>query len=186
MPEIVKTGVAHGRFQIVHYDHTRYIMAAKARCEHLVVGITNPDPTLTKHDDANPARDKPEANVLTYYERYKMLQEALQEQGLSSRDFSVVPFPINLPELYKYYVPLDATFFITIYDAWGEKKLRMFQAQGLKTEVLWRKPPAEKGISAADVRRLIAAGEPWRHLVPPAVARMINETDLAGRLGIAP
>jgi cytidyltransferase-like protein len=144
MPEIVKTGVAHGRFQIVHYDHTRYIMAAKARCEHLVVGITNPDPTLTKHDDANPARDKPEANVLTYYERYKMLQEALQEQGLSSRDFSVVPFPINLPELYKYYVPLDATFFITIYDAWGERSCACFKPRALRPKCSGASLPLKK------------------------------------------
>ncbi len=45
-------GVIHGRFQILHNDHMRYLLAGKERCEHLVVGITNPDPTLVREDAA--------------------------------------------------------------------------------------------------------------------------------------
>ena len=179
---MVETGVVHGRFQILHYDHVKYIMAAKARCEHLVVGITNPDPTLTRHDDADPARSMPVANPLTYLERYEMVREGLLEQGASARDFAVVPFPINCPELYKYYVPLDATFFLTIYDEWGERKLGMFQSRGLKTEVMWRKPLAEKGITSTEVRAAICAGEPWEHLVPHSVARMLKERAITQRI----
>ena len=40
----------HGRFQVLHNDHFKYLMAGKAQCRHLVVGITNPDPTLTRRD----------------------------------------------------------------------------------------------------------------------------------------
>jgi hypothetical protein len=44
-----------------------------------------------------------------------LVQAALIEAGLRSGEFTGVPFPVNLPELYHYYVPLDATFFLTIY-----------------------------------------------------------------------
>jgi len=42
-----ETGVIHGRFQVLHNDHLKYLMEGMALCDHLVVGITNPDPILT-------------------------------------------------------------------------------------------------------------------------------------------
>ncbi|MBP3706729.1 MAG: adenylyltransferase/cytidyltransferase family protein [Clostridia bacterium] len=35
-----KIGVVCGRFQIFHNEHLQYVMAAKEKCEHLIVGIT--------------------------------------------------------------------------------------------------------------------------------------------------
>ena len=179
---MAEVGVAHGRFQIIHYDHLKYVMAAKAKCEHLIVGITNPDPSLTGDDKSDPARSTAEANPLTYYERYRMVKAALLEQGLCAGDFAIVPFPINFPELYKHYVPLDATFYLTIYDAWGDKKLEMFKSLGLKAEVLWRRPLSEKGITSTDIRRRIISGESWKQLVPYSAARLLEELDISKRL----
>jgi nicotinamide mononucleotide adenylyltransferase len=176
------TGVVHGRFQLFHLDHLKYVLAAKERCRHLVVGITNPDPTLTKFDAADPHRSSEVDNPLTFYERYLMLREVLLEQGLDYRDFSLVPLPINFPELYHYYVPLDATFFLTIYDDWGERKLALFASLGLKVDILWRKPASEKGLTATAVRRLMGLGQPWEHLVPPAVARLVRDLGWLERL----
>ncbi len=175
-------GVAHGRFQFFHNDHLRYLQAAKARCRQLVIGITNPDPTLTRFDPADPGRTAPERNPLTYYERFLIIRQTLRRQGWDWEEFAIVPFPINFPELYRHYVPLDATFFLTIYDAWGERKLSFFQTLGLKTEVLWRRPLAEKGLSGSDIRRRLLAGEPWRHLVPPGVAELWEEFSLWSRI----
>jgi nicotinamide-nucleotide adenylyltransferase len=127
---MTETGVIHGRFQVLHNDHLTYLLAGKERCSHLVVGITNPDPTLTRDDPADPHRSLPGSNPLTYYERYLMVTSALIEAGLGFREFSVVPFPVNLPDLYRHYVPLDATFFLTIYDPWGEKKTGAFPVLG--------------------------------------------------------
>ena len=173
---MIQTGVIHGRFQILHNDHLKYLLAGKARCEHLVVGITNPDPCLTKADAADPQRSSDKANPFTYYQRYRMVRAALTRSGLEEKEFSVVPFPINFPERYQYYVPLDATFFLTVYDKWGERKLEMFQALGLSTEVLWRRTLATKGLSATDIREKVTVGEPWRHLVPPGIAEIVRET----------
>jgi nicotinamide-nucleotide adenylyltransferase len=175
-------GVIHGRFQILHNDHVRYLMAARSKCRHLVVGITNPDPTLTRKDTTDAFRNSPQANPLTYYERYQLVKAVLLEQGLAITEFSIVPFPINLPELYKYYVPFDALFFLTIYDKWGKKKLQMFQSNGLKTEVLWRRPLEEKGLSSTYIRKLIYQDKPWEHLVPSAAMNLLKIYNISNRI----
>ncbi len=180
--QLVETGVIHGRFQILHNDHIKYLMAGKQLCHHLVVGITNPDPLLTRKESVDPKRGNPFFNPLTYYERYTIVNVALQAEGLTSREFSVVPFPINLPELYKYYVPMDALFFLTIYDEWGKKKLKYFQSLGLGTQVLWEVPPEKKGISAGTIRELMIHDEPWEHMVPPVVTDLIKKWHIKDRL----
>ena len=180
--EIAETGVIHGRFQVLHNDHLKYLMAGKRLCRHLVVGITNPDPHSTRAEVADPLRSDPAANPLTYFERYRMVKAVLRDEGLAGDEFSIVPFPINYPERYPYYVPLDALFFLSIYDDWGRRKREYFQDLGLKTHVLWEVSPEQKGISAVDVRRLMAEGAPWEHLVPPAVPSLMAKWAIADRL----
>ncbi|MCE5333138.1 MAG: nicotinate-nucleotide adenylyltransferase [Desulfobacteraceae bacterium] len=175
-------GVVHGRFQIFHLDHLKYILAARERCKHLIIGITNPDPTLTRMDPADPHRSLPESNPLTYFERQAIVRATLSEAGIPVERFSIVPLPVNFPELYRYYLPMDATFFLTIYDAWGRRKLALFQSLGLKVEVLWVREPDQKGISSSDVRRRIAAGEQWEHLVPPAAAGLMKMMGIPDRI----
>lgn len=175
-------GVIHGRFQVLHNDHIKYLMAGKKLCKYLVVGITNPDPSLTRDSDANPHRSKPLANPLTYYERYVMTQAALLEQNLSLSEFSIVPFPINVPELIKHYVPLDAIFFLTIYDDWGKQKKKYFQSLGLKIHVLWEVPLEKKGLNSSDIREAIMTGKKWEHFVPSNVAILLKKWNIAQRL----
>jgi len=176
-------GVVHGRFQIFHLDHLKYVLAASQRCRRLIIGITNPDPTLTKVDMANPGRSTPEANPLTYFERCTIIGEVMFVSGLDPRDFLIVPFPVNFPELYRFYVPLDAVFYMTIYDDWGNRKLEIFRSLGLNVEILWAKPPEQKGISSTEVRRRIRRGDEWEHLVPPAAASIMKKMGIPERLG---
>ena len=178
----IETGVIHGRFQVFHNDHLKYLLAGMRLCRHLVVGITNPDPKLTMEEAADKKRSSFLANPLTYYERYLMIRTVLEEAGIESSHFSIVPLPINLPELYRYYVPMDAVFFLSIYDDWGRKKLKYFHSLGLKTHVLWEVPLEAKGISAEDVRSRMRHGEPWEHLVPPCVAHLMKKWDIPARL----
>ncbi len=175
-------GVIHGRFQVLHNDHVAYLLAGRARCRHLVVGITNPDPSLTRSDAADTHRSLPGVNPLTYFERYVMVRDALQEAGTALADFSVVPFPVNVPELYRHYVPLDAVFFLTIYDDWGRRKLELFRSLGLQTEILWERPREQKGLSAGEIRSFMVDGKPWKHLVPPSTARLMERWDISRRL----
>lgn len=175
-------GVIHGRFQILHLDHLEYLLTGKRRCEHLVVGITNPDPSLSREDPADPGRSAPEANPLTYFERYTLVRSVLAEAGISEDTFSVVPFPVNQPRLYGHYVPLGACFFLTIYDEWGRKKLDTFRSLNLHTEILWERTPETKGISASTVREKMLEQEPWRHLVPNACAELMQAWSVPRRL----
>jgi len=177
-----ETGVIHGRFQILHNDHINYILAGKTLCRTLIIGITNPDPTYMKTEDSDPTRNNPLANPLTYYERMIMLTEALMEQGVGSNEFSVVPFPVNFPDIYRYYVPMDALFFLTIYDSWGKRKLDYFRSLGLNTHILWEVPPEKKGISASDIRFRMMEGRPWDHLVPKSTASLVKGWKIVHRL----
>ena len=176
------TGVIHGRFQVLHNDHLKYLLAGKALCSHLVVGITNPEPSMVREEAADTHRSAPLANPLTYYERYCLVKSALGAEGLPPETFSIVPLPINLPDRYCHYVPMDAVFFVTIYDAWGERKLHYFRSLGLRTHILRRVAPEEKGLSAGDVRQRMVQGRPWEHLVPPPVAELLSQWEIPARL----
>jgi len=177
-----ETGVIHGRFQILHLDHMKYLLAGKALCRHLVVGITNPDPVLTRADPADPARSSAAANPLTYYERTVLLRSALVEGGISLSDFTIVPFPINRPELYQYYLPLDAVFFLSIYDDWGIRKKELFRKSGLAIHVLREVPAEQKGLSATTIREAIVNDQPWEHWVPVCVADQLKKWNIPARL----
>jgi len=179
---MIETGVIHGRFQVLHKDHLKYLMAGKSRCHHLVVGITNPDPSLTGEEGAAPHRSDTFANPLTYFERYVMVQAALKGEGVPPEELCIVPFPISFPDLFKHYVPMDATFFLTIYDDWGREKLKRFRSLGLTVEVLWERPLAEKGICGKQVRMGIVEGGPWEELVPESTHRLIGRWGISDRL----
>ena len=75
-------GIIHGRFQILHNDHMKYLLAGKEMCEHIIIGITNPDPFLTRDHKSNPHRSTNLNNPLTYYERMVMIRESLLEREL--------------------------------------------------------------------------------------------------------
>lgn len=175
-----KLGVIHGRFQVLHNDHLKYILVGKDRCEHLVVGITNPDPRATAQDEADPDRASAKANPLSWYQRMVIIKETLLSEGLLAKEFSITPFPINLPELMPCYLPMEGVFFLTIYDQWGERKLALFKSLGLKTEVMWRRSLEEKGLTSTFVRRRMTLDEPWEHLVPRAALRVMLEMDAPG------
>ena len=180
--KIAEVGVIHGRFQILHNDHVKYLMAGKEKCRHLVVGITNPDPMHTKAEETSPERSDPKQNPLTYYERQHLVRSVFQEYNIPSHAFSVVPFPVNFPEIYRYYVPMNALFFLTIYDDWGKKKKKYFSDLGLNIDILWEVPPERKGISAMDIRNKMEKDLPWTHLVPKSVVELLVKWDIPDRI----
>lgn len=176
------TGVIHGRFQVLHNDHLDYLLAGKSFCRHLVVGITNPEPSLVRTETTDLNRSDPLANPLTYFERYRLVKTVLASQGVDLANLSIVPLPINFPERYQYYVPMDAVFFVSIYDAWGERKLSYFQSLGVATHILRRVSADKKGLSASHVRQLMIQDQPWQHLVPAPVASLLTTWRIPERL----
>ncbi len=178
----VPVGVVHGRFQVLHNDHMKYILAAKERCDYLVVGITNPYPSMTKENSKDSHRHLASANPLNFFDRSVMIREALLEAGLELSEFSIVPFPINIPERITNYVPQDAKYYLTVYDEWGLEKMSILKSCGLDTEVLWERPESEKQIIGSYVRQLIREEGDWKSLVPASVAKMIEEQGLGEKI----
>ena len=174
----MKIGVVHGRFQPFHNDHLRYCKAGLERCDHLLIGITNPDSATTADASEDLARSRPENNPLTFYERLIVIRDGLIGEGVDRSDFDVVPFPINHPALLNHYVPRDSVHYVTIYDAWGRSKARTLREQGFTVEILWEREIGEKGISGMEVRRRIAEGAAWEHLVPKGSVAAIRSLAL--------
>lgn len=172
-PSEVELGMVHGRFQPFHNGHLEYALGAAGRCRHLIVGITNADPTHVRDDALNPARSDPRANPFPYHLRYRMVRDALAEAGGDPARLSVVPFPIHQPELWRCYAPESAVQFVRVFSEWESAKLERLRGGGYPVRVL--DEGAAKHISATEVRRLLHAGGAWRQLVPPAVAALLAD-----------
>ena len=175
-------GFIHGRFQVLHNDHLKYLLAGKALCDRLTVGITNPDPDTTTCEATDTARSSRENNPLTFGEREQMVRAALEEAGVPPHTFSIVPFPICQPEVLIEKAPTDAVYYLTIYDAWGREKKQRLESLGLTTQVMWERSAKDKGLSGKLVRRAIVTGGDWRSMVPPSVAELIEKWHLQERL----
>lgn len=182
-------GVVMGRFQGLHLGHMEYLLAGAQRCEHLLVGVTHFDPWEHAPEELRDlGRMNASANPFTYYERLAMLRDALTEAGLPRERFDIVPFPIEHSERIPEFIPREAVCYVTIYDQWGYHKRQVLTDLGFPTRVLWVRDDSQRLTSGTEVRRLIAEGKPWSHLVPPAVSRYLLEHGLTQRLaaGIPP
>lgn len=175
-------GFIHGRFQVLHNDHMKYLLAGKRLCDHLIVGITNPTPESIDEEASNPERSQPINNPLTFEERKAMILAAFEEAGIRDHEYSVVPFPICKPELIRKTAPAEAVYYLTIYDDWGREKERRLNELGLKTHIMWERPLSDKGISGTDVRQAIRDNGVWQSMVPAAVAKLVEAWDLQKRL----
>ncbi len=180
---MVKIGAVQGRFQGLHYGHMEFLLQAKKRCEFLIVGITNYDLTADfLREDASLARFHRQANPFTYFERMVMIRDSLVEAGVDLGQFVVVPFPIESPEKIANFVPEDVTFFQTIYDSWGTYKVQLLRDLGYQVEVMWTRTDAQRFSSGTQVRQWMVEGKDWKSLVPPAVARYVEQHGLTERI----
>jgi nicotinamide-nucleotide adenylyltransferase/phosphinothricin biosynthesis protein PhpF len=163
----------HGRFQPFHLGHREYLQLALERSEQLIVGITNPDPWQIAEEAASSHRHRAEANPFTFFERLRMVREVLLDDGVPLERVYIIPFPVNLPERWRSYVPDQVVHFVRVFSEWEQTKVDRLRAHGYRTEILT--PGVEKAYEATEVRRRIGAGEDWRALVPSATARVVDE-----------
>ena len=166
-------GMIHGRFQPFHLGHREYLQLALERCETLLIGITNPDPAQIAEEAESSHRHRADANPYTFFERLLMVRETILDEGIPLERVLLLPFPVNLPDRWRYYLPADVTHYLRVFSDWEQAKVARLRDHGYAVEVL--QPGAKKEIEATEVRRRMAAGEDWEALVPPAVARVIGE-----------
>jgi nicotinamide mononucleotide adenylyltransferase len=175
---------ACGKFQPFHSEHLAYILEAIRVGEHVIVGITNPDPHYVRFEPMDPQRSTPESNPFTYYERYLMVRGSLEEAGVGASRYDIVPFPLNVPESWFCYIPQEAVFLVTLYDddEWLLDRKHKLIRGGVRTHVLWHKPG--KTVVGTDIRARIRAGLEWESMVPPATARIIKSLRLSKQIPI--
>jgi nicotinamide mononucleotide adenylyltransferase len=178
---IIPIGSAHGRFQPCHNGHIEYLLAAKARCEFLWVGITQYVSAELQQSPVDSHRAERVNNPLTYFERTQMLRDVLVEAGVPEDKFAIAPFPIETPHLLHEFLTTDVPVVTTIYDDWNRHKVRVLKKLGYRVIVLWER--AEKAYSGQEIRELIHSGsEEWVRLVPQATAVAVRRYRLRDRL----
>ena len=174
-------GSAHGRFQPLHKGHMEYLLAAKERCDHLWVGITQYNVRSLSDNPVDPHRTRPQDNPLTYFERVQIIREAFAEEGITEEQFGILPFPIETPQLLRDFLSTDVPVFTTVYDDWNRHKIRVLREAGYEVITLWERD--EKEYKGTEVREKIMNGDPsWEGLVPPATVRAVRAYNVRERL----
>src|SRR5262245_44124310 len=107
--------MVHGRFQPFHDGHLEYLRAARPLCLTLIIGITNPDPAATREEATSEHRHLPESNPYTYFERFLMVREVLRDEGIAGDTSIVIPFPVNSPERWRYYIPPNVVHYLRVF-----------------------------------------------------------------------
>lgn len=164
-------GVVVGRFQPFHNGHIDYVAQALGLSDQLYIGIATPGDKPTPYEPDDPMRFGKENNPFSYEDRVAMITEALKEVGMGVQSVQFVEFVPSHIEDWHAVVPRKAVYFILpIGDE--TKKIADMKTQGLQVHVLEGKEDREH--MAWDIRARIQSGQPWEHLVPPAVARFIK------------
>jgi nicotinamide-nucleotide adenylyltransferase len=172
---MIQTGMIHGRFQPFHNGHFDYLKAALQRCQRLIVGITNPEPSTIVETAADDHRHKADANPYSFYLRARMVQETVAgSPDCASRiaDVTIVPFPIHTPAVWAHYVPgHDVVQFMRLIDPWDDEKRVAFAVYGFAIEIL----DGGRLTSGSEVRAdLQRGGLAWRQKVPDGTRRVLD------------
>jgi nicotinamide mononucleotide adenylyltransferase len=176
----MKFASVHGRFQPFHDGHLKYVLSAFERCDYLWIGITKCE-LSTDASSFRRARETPENNPLTFFERITIIGAALIDRGIDQTRFGFVPFPIEIPERLPYFMPTSIPCYTTVCDAWNEEKIQLLTKLGYTVSVLYRENP--KQVSGSVIRKDIAeGGEVWKTMVPQATVREVEKLDLRNRL----
>jgi nicotinamide mononucleotide adenylyltransferase len=161
-----------GRFQPFHVGHLAILEILVNKPEPFIVAITNPDPTRIRQEKGSSHRHRTDSNPFTYFERQLMVQSTLIDMGVPSSRYTIVPLPINVPELWTYYLPRKVVHHMgEPKDEWEQTKRERFLASGHDVVIV----PHGREIRATEIRERIGNGGDWRSLVPRGVATVLEQ-----------
>lgn len=162
-------GLVVGRFQPFHKGHLKAIQEALSESDDVVVVIGSAEESHTAD------------NPLTASERYQMILSSLTDEEIAR--VHVVPvrdihrYSVWVNHIESYVPPFDVVFTNSPITR------SLFSQVGY--DVRSTKAYNPKQYKGSEIRSRIAEGGRWRHLVPDAVAHMIDEIGLDERLRIA-
>ncbi|MEM7281820.1 MAG: cytidyltransferase [Pseudomonadota bacterium] len=172
-----------GRFQPFHIDHLDLVVHGLTLAERVIIGITNPDPRSFVALPENDHRHLTGANPFTYYERHEIVCASFEAADISNDKYTIVPFPIDVPEVWTSYIPQSVPQLVRCYSVWEEEKVRRFRDAGYETVVIHGNPSTK--ISGTDIRVAMEAGESWQQWICPGGLKVLREysnEDLAARV----
>ncbi len=174
-----KIGMIHGRFQPFHIGHFDYLKRAlELTSDYLIVGITNPNPKLTKSEATDNHRHLSLNNPFTFLERLQMIQTSVfATKGISREKATrifIVPFPIHDESLWSFYVPKEAVQIMSVFEEWDFEKRKRFQMYGFKTYTL----ESQRIVSGTMVRTIFAENGNWQKLVPVGTRQVLERRKL--------
>lgn len=162
-----------GRFQPFHVEHLELVQLALAECDHVVVGITNPDQSSRQAHPESTHRHLDEANPFTFWQRLNMIAGVFAAENISERT-TIVPFPLHQPQLWAEYIPLSAVQYVRVLSPWEQSKVTELEAGGYRVRVIagHRASP----VRASDIRRALRGSSDieWRNMVPHTVAGVLD------------
>lgn len=161
-------GLFVGRFQPFHNGHLFAVKWILEREEEVVVAIGSPQHSHTAR------------NPFTLGERIEMVTAALRDEGLLDRVYiAAVPDTNGVHSLWVPLVEACTPRFERVYT--NDKLTRLlFEERGYPVHPI---PLHDRErLEGTRIRRLIAEAGDWRGLVPPAVARLIEELNGSARL----
>jgi len=172
-----------GRFQPFHVDHLELVRHALGLAAQVLIGITNPDPAARVAHAASAHRHLADANPFSYAQRARLVEAALRADGVAAGRFRIVPFPLEEPSHWPALLPPGSPQLVRVFSDWEREKARRFAAAGYPPLLLQGDPATR--VSATDIRRRLATGEPWQQQVPTG-ARELLAGWLAGGVEDAP
>ncbi|WP_440952601.1 nicotinamide-nucleotide adenylyltransferase [Methanococcoides sp. FTZ1] len=154
-----------GRFQPFHLGHYSVITRIAEEVDELIIGIGSAQRT---HEANNP---------FTAGERVMMIRHALEDIDIH---FYALPIDdIQQNPIWVSYVTSRTPPFDTAYTN-NPLVIELFEEAGIDV----KQPPMylREQHSGTEIRRRMLADEEWKHLVPDAVADVIEEIDGVRRL----
>jgi nicotinamide-nucleotide adenylyltransferase len=155
-----------GRFQPFHKGHILVMHKMLQKFPSIILGIGSAQYSHTLD------------NPFTAGERVEMIVGALRDEGIS--DFFAVPMEdINEHGRWVAHVESLVPRFSAVASN-NSLTSRLFQEEGY--DVLTTPLYDRRRYSGTVIRQRILSGKPWRNLVPPAVAEVIDEIGGADRM----
>jgi len=155
-----------GRFQPFHKGHLEVVRKIAKECDSVIIGIGS---AQFSHTLDNP---------FTAGERHLMISRSLREEEL--KNYFLVPIiDVNRYAVWVAHVASLVPPFKVVYSN-NALTRRLFEEAGceVRASPLYNR----ESYSGREIRRRMMAGEEWEHLVPQAVARVIEEIGGVARL----
>lgn len=158
-----KVGLYVGRFQPFHTGHIEAIKFALGKVEELIIVIGSAQYSFTLD------------NPFTAGERMAMIRRGLEEVGVESSKYQIVPVSdINIHALWVAHIKSLTPKFDLVFSN-EPLTSRLFKEDGTTVESI---PYFHRNVySSTEIRKRMISNEDWTSLMPKCVSNYIKEID---------